>query len=77
MSEGNGQRYTGKVKWFNNSKGYGFIVPDKKHDLGADVFAHYSSISGTGYRTLNEGDNVEFSIEKTKKGLHAAEVVVI
>lgn len=70
-------RYTGAVKWFNNQKGFGFIVPSKESNLKKDVFVHYTAIPGTGYRTLTEGDTVEFSIESTKKGLHAKEVTVI
>ena len=50
----------GRIKWFNNSKGYGFIGRDD----GPDVFIHYSAIAGDGYRTLNEGDSVEFEIDR-------------
>jgi CspA family cold shock protein len=60
----------GKVKWFNNSKGYGFIGRED----GADVFVHYSAISGDGYRTLQEGDAVEFEIVEGQKGPQAANV---
>lgn len=63
---------TGKVKWFNNSKGYGFI----EQDGGADVFVHYSAIQGDGYRSLNEGQAVEFEITQGSKGLQAANVIV-
>ena len=78
MSGSNGDtRFTGLVKWFNNTKGFGFIVPDKDTKVKKDVFVHYSAISGTGYRKLEEGDRVEFAIEETKKGLHAKEVVVL
>ena len=66
-------RMLGKVKWFNNSKGFGFIGRD---DGGADVFVHYSAISGEGYRTLNEGDLVEFEIVEGAKGRQAANVQV-
>jgi CspA family cold shock protein len=60
----------GTVKWFNGTKGYGFISrPD-----GEDVFVHYKSIAGEGYRNLNEGDNVEFDLQKGPKGLLAANV---
>jgi cold shock protein len=60
----------GKVKWFNNVKGYGFIGRDD----GADVFVHYSAILGDGYRTLTEGDSVEFEIVQGSKGPQAASV---
>jgi CspA family cold shock protein len=63
---------SGKVKWFNNSKGYGFI----EQDGGADVFVHYSAIQGDGYRSLNEGQDVEFEITQGNKGLQAANVVI-
>jgi cold shock protein len=62
---------TGKVKWFNNSKGYGFIGRDE----GTDVFVHHSAIAGEGYRTLREGDVVEFEIVDGEKGQQAANVV--
>ncbi|HLV44152.1 MAG TPA: cold shock domain-containing protein [Aggregatilineales bacterium] len=66
-------RVTGIVKWFNAEKGYGFIAPD---DGGKDVFVHYSAIQGTsGYRSLNEGDRVEMSIEQGTKGPQATNVV--
>jgi len=66
-------RQRGTVKWFNGDKGYGFITrPGAK-----DVFVHFNSIRGTGYRTLNEGDRVEFEIEETPKGPQAVDVVVI
>jgi CspA family cold shock protein len=60
----------GTVKWFNNSKGYGFIGRTD----GPDVFVHYSAITGDGYRTLQEGDAVEFEIVQGPKGPQAAEV---
>jgi len=63
---------TGKVKWFNNSKGYGFI----EQKGGADVFVHYSAIQGDGYRSLNEGQDVEFEITQGSKGLQAANVMI-
>lgn len=62
---------TGKVKWFNNSKGYGFIGREE----GADVFVHYTAITGEGYRSLQEGDDVEFEIVEGQKGPQAANVV--
>ncbi len=61
----------GKVKWFNNEKGYGFIGRDN----GADVFVHYSAIMGDGFRTLQEGDQVEFEIVQGPKGPQAANVI--
>lgn len=62
---------TGKVKWFNADKGFGFITPDQG---GADVFAHFSAIQGRGYRSLAEGQAVEFEIIEGPKGLQAAEI---
>ncbi len=64
-------KVTGTVKWFNNSKGYGFI----SREGGEDVFVHHSAITMTGYRTLNEGQRVEFVIERGPKGLQAKDVV--
>ena len=61
----------GKVKWFSNQKGYGFIVPES----GPDVFVHHTAIQGEGYKTLQEGQEVEFEIETGPKGSHAAKVV--
>ncbi|HKI44892.1 MAG TPA: cold-shock protein [Balneolales bacterium] len=66
-------RETGTVKWFNNAKGFGFIVRED----GDDVFVHYSAIDGNGYRTLNEGQQVEFSVVESEKGPQAAEVTVL
>ncbi len=63
---------TGKVKWFNDSKGFGFIEQDNGE---ADVFVHFSAIRGSGYKTLREGQAVEFDIERDAKGLRAANVV--
>ncbi len=65
-------RITGTVKWFNATKGYGFIAQDG----GEDVFVHYSAIEMEGYRKLKEGQLVEFSIEKGPKGLQAANVTL-
>jgi CspA family cold shock protein len=62
---------TGRVKWFNNSKGYGFI----EKDGGGDVFVHYSAIRGDGFKTLNEGQMVDFEITQGDKGPHAVNVV--
>ena len=64
------ERITGTVKWFNGSKGYGFI----EREGGEDVFVHYSSILGDGFRNLNEGEQVEFTVEQGPKGLQAADV---
>jgi CspA family cold shock protein len=61
----------GKVKWFNNAKGYGFI---EKED-GGDVFVHYSAIQGDGFKTLNEGESVQFDIAQGEKGPQAVNVV--
>lgn len=66
-------RQTGIVKWFNGGKGYGFI----EREDGPDVFVHYSAIRGDGFRNLEEGQQVEFSIEQGPKGLQAADVDVL
>lgn len=65
-------RIRGTVKFFNGDKGFGFISPE---DGQKDVFVHHSSIIAEGFRNLNEGDRVEFSVEKSDKGPRAAEVV--
>ncbi|MCU0488493.1 MAG: cold-shock protein [Anaerolineales bacterium] len=67
------ERVTGTVKWFNASKGFGFI----ERQGGPDVFVHFSAIQSDGYRTLQEGQRVEFSIENGPKGLQAANVIAI
>lgn len=61
----------GTVKWFNNAKGFGFILPEEGGD---DLFAHYSSIEMDGYRTLKAGQNVTFDVERGDKGLHASHI---
>jgi CspA family cold shock protein len=64
------ERITGTVKWFSRTKGYGFITqPD-----GPDVFVHYSAIQGEGFRNLDEGQQVEFTVQQGPKGLQAADV---
>lgn len=70
---GMGRMVKGTVKWFNNQKGYGFITPEN----GSDVFVHHSVIQGDGYKSLNEGQQVEFEIEKGPKGEQATNVVKI
>ncbi|MCJ7531167.1 MAG: cold-shock protein [Anaerolineales bacterium] len=67
------ERETGVVKWFNATKGYGFI----QRDSGGDVFVHYSEINSTGYRSLNEGQRVEFTVVQGQKGLQAQQIVVL
>ncbi len=62
----------GKVKWFNSSKGYGFI---ESEEVGKDVFVHYSVIEGDGYKSLTEGESVEFDITEGPKGPQATKVV--
>jgi CspA family cold shock protein len=74
MSNGE-ERLKGQVKWFNSSKGYGFIHPDG--DEKEDVFVHYSAIGGEGYKSLNEGDKVEFTKVKGPKGWQAENVVIV
>ncbi len=63
---------TGTVKWFNESKGFGFIAPD---DGGKDVFVHHSAIEGSGFKVLTEGQKVSYETQDTPKGLAAANVV--
>lgn len=66
-------RARGKVKWFNGDKGYGFITQEN----GPDLFVHYSEIQGSGFRSLNEGEKVEFEISEGKKGKQASAVVIV
>ena len=65
------EQQTGTVKWFNGDKGYGFISPEE----GSDVFVHYSAITSDGYRTLEEGQRVEFTVAQGQKGPQAQDVV--
>jgi len=67
------ERITGTVKWFNGSKGFGFLA----REGGADVFVHFSAIAGNGFKNLEEGQKVEFTVEKGPKGPQATNVVVI
>jgi CspA family cold shock protein len=67
------ERMVGTVKWFNSGKGYGFLARDN----GPDVFVHYTAISSDGYRSLAEGQKVEFSVEQGPKGLQAKDVVAL
>lgn len=68
------QRETGTVKWFNATKGYGFIA---RTNGSKDVFVHHSEIQGTGYKSLNEGEQVEFTVEQGPKGPQATQVVAL
>jgi cold shock protein len=65
---------TGQVKWFNNAKGFGFILPD---DGGDDLFAHYSAIGMDGYKTLKAGQTVSFETVEGPKGMHAANIQAV
>ena len=67
------ERVVGTVKWFNATKGYGFI----EYDGGKDVFVHYSAINGTGYRSLQEGQRVEFTLVQGEKGPQAQDVISV
>lgn len=69
-----GVKISGKVKWFNNAKGYGFVVEDGKSE---DLFAHYSAITMEGYKTLKAGQPVSFEIIQGPKGLHAVNISAI
>ena len=63
----------GTVKWFNEAKGYGFLSQDE----GEDIFVHYTAIQGDGFRTLKEGQEVEFNVDRGPKGLQASNVVIL
>ena len=63
---------TGTVKWFNNAKGWGFIDPNEGNE---DVFVHFSSVQGTGFKSLTAGQTVSFSVERGERGLHATDVI--
>ena len=67
------ERIVGTVKWFNGSKGYGFIA----RESGPDVFVHYSAIQSEGFRNLNEGQKVEFEVEQGNKGPQATNVTIL
>ena len=67
-------RQTGTVKWFNDAKGFGFITPE---DKGADLFVHFRSIVGSGFKSLQEGQRVSFKAVKGQKGMQADEVQVL
>jgi cold shock protein len=67
------ERIIGTVKWFNGEKGYGFL----SRENGPDVFVHFSAIEGNGYRSLTEGQQVEFAVEQGPKGLQATNVVAV
>ena len=65
---------TGEVKWFNNAKGWGFVLPE---DGGTDIFVHYSSIQGTGYKSLVAGQIISFDTIQGDRGLHATNVTIL
>ena len=67
-------RKTGKVKWFNDAKGFGFIISD---NANGDIFVHHSAINMAGRRTLHDGDRVEFDVVQSAKGPQASDVVVV
>lgn len=65
---------TGLVKWFNNAKGWGFVIPEEGDE---DIFVHFSAIQGTGYKTLTAGQQINFDIENGERGLHASNVIAL
>ena len=67
---------TGKVKWFNNAKGYGFVLPGEEGE-GEDLFVHYSSIDMDGYKTLKAGQMVDYEVIQGPKGLHAVNIKIL
>jgi CspA family cold shock protein len=69
------ERQTGTVKWFNDKKGFGFIIPEQNQE--DDIFVHFRSIRGEGHRTLYEGQDVEFVVEESRKGLQAEDVHIL
>jgi CspA family cold shock protein len=71
---GENEKVVGVVKWFNASKGYGFIAPKEG---GPDIFAHYSGIIGSGFKKLEENQLVEFTMEKVAKGFQATDIIVL
>jgi len=73
ISKGGHNMVRGKVKWFNNQKGFGFLIPEG----GSDVFVHYSVIQGEGFKTLQEGDDVEFEVIDSEKGEQARNVMKV
>ncbi|MCX8053751.1 MAG: cold shock domain-containing protein [Armatimonadetes bacterium] len=68
---------TGKVKWFSDAKGYGFIQADDSVNAGVDIFVHYSEITKEGFKTLTPGQAVKFELAETPKGLQAKKVEVV
>lgn len=69
-----GQMPTGEVKWFNNAKGWGFIVPEGGGD---DIFVHYTAVTGTGYKTLIAGQTVSYELARGERGAHAINVAAL
>lgn len=67
----------GKVVWFNNERGFGFLSADDKDEYEGDIFFHYSSISTKGYKTIDNGQAVKFTVKETEKGFEAQDVCII